>query len=56
MARKRKLSASGRIRAYISATNVGADKDSEKRQRAAIERFAKAGGYYQLVEWFNDPR
>jgi hypothetical protein len=28
-----------------SATNVGAEKDSEMRQRAAIEGFAKAGGY-----------
>ena len=54
MARKRNLvQAVGYVRTS-SATNVGADKDSEKRQRAAIERFAKAGGY-QLVEWFNDP-
>jgi DNA invertase Pin-like site-specific DNA recombinase len=28
-----------------SATNVGADKDSDKRQRTAIEAFAKANGY-----------
>jgi hypothetical protein len=28
-----------------SAANVGADKDSEKRQRAAIEAFAKAAGF-----------
>ena len=28
-----------------SATNVGADKDSEKRQRAAVTQFAKARGY-----------
>ena len=28
-----------------SATNVGADKDSDKRQLAAIEAFAKANGY-----------
>jgi hypothetical protein len=27
-----------------SAANVGADKDSDKRQRAAIEAFAKAKG------------
>ena len=32
-----------------SAANVGADKDSEKRQRAAIESFARAAGY-ELVE------
>src|SRR5690348_17017161 len=37
-----------------SATNVGADKDSEKRQRAAIERFAKRGGF-DVVAWFSDP-
>jgi DNA invertase Pin-like site-specific DNA recombinase len=28
-----------------SAANVGADKDSDKRQRTAIEAFAKANGY-----------
>ena len=28
-----------------SAANVGAEKDSDKRQRAAIERFGKAAGY-----------
>jgi hypothetical protein len=28
-----------------SATNVGADKDSETRQRVAIEGFAKRTGY-----------
>lgn len=42
--------------AYIrtsSAANVGADKDSEIRQRAAIEAFAKRGGYV-LVSEFND--
>jgi hypothetical protein len=34
--------------AYVrasSATNVGADKDSEPRQRRAIERFAKSAGF-----------
>jgi DNA invertase Pin-like site-specific DNA recombinase len=36
-----------------SAANVGVDKDSEKRQRAAIEAFAKARGYV-LVDWFYD--
>ena len=36
-----------------SAANVGADKDSEKRQRAAIEAFAKRAGI-EMVEWFND--
>jgi len=37
-----------------SATNVGADKDSEKRQRAAIECYAKRAGVI-IVDWFNDP-
>jgi DNA invertase Pin-like site-specific DNA recombinase len=37
-----------------SATNVGEDKDSEKRQRGNIERFAKATGR-EIVEWFRDP-
>ena len=36
-----------------SAANVGADKDSEKRQRAAIEAFARAAGY-ELVDAFYD--
>src|SRR5690242_8152650 len=36
-----------------SAANVGADKDSEKRQRAAIAAFAKAHGY-EVVESFYD--
>jgi len=38
-----------------SATNVGEDKDSEQRQRQAIERFAAANGY-QIAEgdWFYD--
>ena len=54
MARKRNLvQAVGYLRTS-SATNVGPDKDSEKRQRAAIERFAKAAGY-ELVDWFYDP-
>ena len=42
--------------AYIrtsSAANVGVDKDSDKRQRAAIEGYAKRAGF-SLVEEFND--
>jgi DNA invertase Pin-like site-specific DNA recombinase len=42
--------------AYIrtsSAANVGADKDSDKRQRAAIEGYAKRCGF-ALVAEFND--
>jgi DNA invertase Pin-like site-specific DNA recombinase len=37
-----------------SATNVGADKDSEKRQRAAIEAYAKRAGM-EVLDWFYDP-
>jgi hypothetical protein len=37
-----------------SAANVGADKDSDKRQRVAIEAFAKRGGL-EIVDWFYDP-
>lgn len=36
-----------------SAANVGADKDSDKRQLAAIEAFAKANGY-RVTEVFYD--
>jgi DNA invertase Pin-like site-specific DNA recombinase len=42
--------------AYIrtsSAANVGADKDSDKRQRTAIEGFAKRASY-ELVDEFYD--
>jgi DNA invertase Pin-like site-specific DNA recombinase len=37
-----------------SAANVGQEKDSEPRQRRAIEAYAKAAGY-ELVDWFSDP-
>ena len=37
-----------------SASNVGIDKDSEKRQRAAITAFAKSHGY-EMIDWFYDP-
>jgi DNA invertase Pin-like site-specific DNA recombinase len=36
-----------------SAANVGADKDSDKRQRAAIAAFAKTHGY-RLIDEFYD--
>ena len=36
-----------------SAANVGADKDSDKRQRATIEAFAKANGYYLEGEFYD---
>jgi DNA invertase Pin-like site-specific DNA recombinase len=37
-----------------SATNAGPDKDSEWRQRVAIQAFSKRAGY-ALVEEFSDP-
>jgi hypothetical protein len=53
MARKRNwIEAIGYMRTS-SAANLGRDKDSEKRQRAAIEGYAKAAGYV-VAEWFYD--
>ena len=52
MASKRK-EAIGYLRTS-SAANVGEGKDSDKRQRVAIERFASRTGY-QIVDWFYDP-
>ena len=37
-----------------SASNVGADKDSEKRQRAAIEAFAKEAGYEVADSYYDE--
>src|SRR5215471_6045530 len=54
MASKEKIT---KATAYIrtsSAANVGSDKDSDKRQRAAIEGFAKRAGF-ALVAEFSDP-
>src|SRR5207344_912913 len=36
-----------------SATNVGADKDSDKRQRAAIEAFAGRAGFTIVGEYYD---
>jgi DNA invertase Pin-like site-specific DNA recombinase len=36
-----------------SASNVGTDKDSDKRQRAAITAFAKANGYVIVDEFYD---
>src|SRR5258708_38778384 len=36
-----------------SRTNVGVDKDSEKRQRAAIDAYAKANGL-EIVDQYYD--
>ena len=53
MAREAKLvEAIGYMRTS-SSTNVGEAKDSDKRQRAAIEGYAKAAGYV-IVDWFYD--
>jgi DNA invertase Pin-like site-specific DNA recombinase len=54
MARKRNLIAAVGYVRTSSAANVGAEKDSEPRQRRAIERFAKSAGF-QIVDWFRDP-
>ena len=51
MARKQKqVEAVAYIRTS-SAANVGADKDSEPRQRAAIEGFAKRAGFALVAEY-----
>lgn len=52
MARKELMKAVAYLRTS-SAANVGADKDSERRQRATIEAFAKAAGY-DIVDSFYD--
>jgi DNA invertase Pin-like site-specific DNA recombinase len=36
-----------------SAANVGSDKDSERRQRQAIEVFAKRAGYELVAEFYD---
>jgi DNA invertase Pin-like site-specific DNA recombinase len=36
-----------------SAANVGTDKDSDKRQRAAIVGFAKSNGYHLVGEFYD---
>jgi DNA invertase Pin-like site-specific DNA recombinase len=52
MAGKEKIKALAYLRTS-SAANVGADKDSEKRQRAAIEAYAQRAGF-EIVETFYD--
>lgn len=37
-----------------SKTNVGEDKDSHKRQRAAIDAYAKANGVEIVAEYYDD--
>ena len=36
-----------------SASSVGADKDSDKRQRLAIETFAKRAGFAIVGEYYD---
>jgi DNA invertase Pin-like site-specific DNA recombinase len=36
-----------------SATNVGPEKDSEKRQRESIQRFAKSNGFVIVAEFYD---
>ena len=36
-----------------SAANVGTDKDSDKRQRAAIQAFARANGFQVVDEYYD---
>ena len=51
MSRKNRTAALAYLRTSSSA-NVGADKDSDKRQRAAIEAFAKRAGYELVGEYY----
>jgi DNA invertase Pin-like site-specific DNA recombinase len=37
-----------------SETNVGADKDTLKRQREAVTKYAKIGGYQMIAEYTDD--
>ena len=52
MSRKKTTPAIAYLRTS-SATNVGADKDSEKRQRAAIAAFARRAGYDMETEFYD---
>ena len=37
-----------------SSTNVGSDKDSDKRQRAAIAAFARSNGFQVVGEFYDE--
>src|SRR5258706_10828114 len=54
MARKGKLVKAVSYLRTSSAANVGADKDSDKRQRAAVAAFARRAGF-EIVGEFYDP-
>src|SRR6476620_789033 len=53
MARKELVPAVAYLRTS-SAANTGADKDSGKRQRAAIEAFANSAGYVIVAEFYDE--
>src|SRR5215217_8477128 len=53
MARKEPVQAVAYLRTS-SAANVGADKDSEKRQRAAIEAYARAAGFAIVDSYYDE--
>ena len=52
MSRKKTTPAIAYLRTS-SATNVGVDKDSEKRQRVAIGAYAKRAGYELVAEFYD---
>lgn len=52
MSRKTPIPAIAHLRTS-SAGNVGADKDSDKRQRQAIEGFARHAGYELVGEFYD---
>jgi DNA invertase Pin-like site-specific DNA recombinase len=52
MASKQKTPAIAYLRTS-SAANVGADKDSDRRQREAIEVFARRAGYELVAEFYD---
>ena len=51
--RHRKLVAAIAYLRTSSAANVGADKDSDKRQREAIAAFAKRAGFALVGEYYD---
>jgi DNA invertase Pin-like site-specific DNA recombinase len=53
MARKEPVQAVAYLRTS-SAANLGADKDSEKRQRAAIEAYARAAGFAIVDSYYDE--
>jgi hypothetical protein len=53
MGKQRKLVEAVAYLRTSSSTNAGPDKDSDKRQRAAITAFAKAQGYVIVDEFYD---